>query len=348
VIDRRTFIVALLATYGCGQKEEPRKSANASQATPPVTEVQPVGRKARIGFLFFAAFSPGASPNLDALMLGLRELGYTEGRNLLIERRAADGHADRLPELAAELVRSQVELIIIFGPQPLEAARKATKTIPLVMIASSSDPVAEGVALSLARPGGNITGLTYAASSDRFGKQLELLKSAVGQIARVAILWDLDLEIFRRFWAAPLADAGRMLRLEVQEPIRVTDAQGLPDAFVLMKQRRADAILVATGGPLNIAGARVGEIAIQYRLPTIAAFKALPRAGLLMSYGPDLPDIHRRTAGYVDRILKGARPGDLPIELPTKYELVINLKTAKALGLTIPQTLLQRADEVIQ
>ena len=179
MIDRRTFIVALLATYGCGQKEEPRKSANASQATPPVTELQPVGRKARIGFLFFAAFPPGASPNLDALMLGLRELGYTEGRNLLIERRAADGHADRLPELAAELVRSQVELIIIFGPQPLEAARKATKTIPLVMIASSSDPVAEGVALSLARPGGNITGLTYAASSDRFGKQLELLKSAV-------------------------------------------------------------------------------------------------------------------------------------------------------------------------
>ena len=147
-------------------------------------------------------------------MLGLRELGYTEGRNLLIERRAADGHAERLPELAAELVRSQVELIVIFGPQPLEAARKATKTIPLVMIASSSDPVAEGVALSLARPGGNITGLTYAASSDRFGKQLELLKSAVGQITRVAVLWDLDLEIFRRFWAAPLADAGRMFGLE--------------------------------------------------------------------------------------------------------------------------------------
>ena len=237
---------------------------------------------------------------------------------------------------------------MIFGPQPLEAARKATKTIPLVMIASSSDPVAEGVALSLARPGGNITGLTYAVSSDRFGKQLELLKSAVGRIARVAVLWDLDLEMFRRFWAAPLADAGRMLGLEVQEPVRVTDAQGLPAAFALMKQRRADAILVATGGPLNAARARVGEFAIQYRLPTIAAFKALPRAGLLMSYGPDLPDIHRRAAGYVDRILKGARPGDLPIELPTKYELVINLKTAKALELTIPQTLLQRADEVIQ
>jgi putative ABC transport system substrate-binding protein len=185
-------------------------------------------------------------------------------------------------------------------------------------------------------------------SSDRFGKQLELLKVAVGRIDRVAVLWDLDLEIFRRFWAAPLADAGRLLGCQVQEPIRVTDAQGLPTAFALMKQQRADAILVATGGPLNAARSRVGELAIQYRLPTIAAFKALPQAGLLMSYGPDLADLNRRAASYVDRILKGAKPGDLPIELPSTYELVINLKTAKALGLTIPQSLLVRADEVIQ
>jgi putative ABC transport system substrate-binding protein len=333
MMDRRTFLSGIaLGVFAPGL---------AAQAPKP-------GNTARIGFLFFPAVPVGPDEPRDALMLGLRDLGYSEGRNLLIERRAADGHAERLPELAAELVRSQVDVIVIFGPQPLEAARKATKTIPIVMIASSSDPVAEGVALSLARPGGNVTGLTYAVSSDRFGKQLELLKSAVGRIARVAVLWDLDLEIFRRYWASPLADAGRRLGLEVQEPVRVTDAQGLPAAFALLKQRQADAVLVASGGPLFVARARVGEIAIQNRLPTIAAFKALPRAGLLMSYGPDLPDIYRRAAGYVDRILKGARPEDLPIELPTKYELVINLKTAKAIGLTIPQSLLLRADEVIR
>jgi len=177
--------------------------------------------------------------------------------------------------------------------------------------------------LTLARSGGIVTGLVECAG-------------------------DVSMKRFRRYWASPLADAGRTLGLEVQEPVRVTDAQGLPAAFALMKQRQPDAVLMASGGPLTLARARVAEMAIQYRLPTIAAFKALPQTGLLMSYGPDLPDIHRRAADYVDRILKGARPGDLPIELPTKYELVINLKTAKALGLTIPQSLLLRADEVIQ
>jgi putative ABC transport system substrate-binding protein len=334
-MDRRTFLsgatLCLLAT------------PLAAQRPPPAT-----GKTARIGLLFFSSFPVSPDPPFDAFMQGLRDLGYVEGQNLVMEGRSAGGHAERLPALAAELVQSQVDVIVIFGPQPLQAARNATKTLPLVMIASSSDPVAEGVARSLARPEGNITGLTYAVSSDRFGKQLELLKVAVGEIARVAVLWDLDLDIFRRFWAVPLAEAARLLRCEVQDPIRVTDAQGLPAALALMKQQRADAVLVATGGPLVAARWRVGELAIQYRLPTIAAFKAFPHAGLLMSYGPDLPDIHRRAASYVDRILKGARPGELPIELPTKYELVINLKTAKALALTVPQSLLSRADEVIQ
>ena len=334
-MDRRTFLsgafLCLLAT------------PLAAQAPAPAT-----GKAARIGLLLFSSFPVAADPPFDAFMQGLRDLGYVEGQNLVMVGRSARGHAERLPALAAELVQSQVDVIVVFGPQPLQAARNATKTLPLVMIASSSDPVAEGVARSLARPDGNITGLTYAVSSDRFGKQLELLKAAVGEIARVAVLWDLDLDIFRRFWAAPLADAARLLRCEVQDPIRVTDAQGLPAALALMKQQRADAVLVATGGPLNAARWRVGELAIQYRLPTIAAFKAFPHAGLLMSYGPDLPDIHRRAASYVDRILKGARPGELPIELPTKYELVINLKTAKALALTVPQSLLSRADELIQ
>jgi putative ABC transport system substrate-binding protein len=279
---------------------------------------------------------------------GLRDLGYVEGRNLVIEYPDAREREDRLPELAADLVRSRVDVILVIGPAALGPARKATKTIPLVMIAGSSDPVAEGVAQSLARPGGNITGLTYAVSSERFGKQLEFLKSAAGRVARVAVLWDFDLEIFRRFWAAPLADAGRILGMEVQDPVLVRDAHELPAAFTRMKQQRANAFLVASSGPLFPARAQVAELALQDRLPAITAFKEFPQVGLLMSYGPDFPDINRRAAGYVDRILKGAKPGDLPIELPTKYELVINLRTAKALGLTIPQTLLLRADEVIQ
>ena len=279
-------------------------------------------------------------------MQGLRERGHVEGRNLVIEYPDALGREDRLPELAADLVRKQVDVILIIGPAPLEAARKATKTIPLVMVASSADPVAEGVALSLARPGGNITGLTYA-ESDRFKKQLELLKSAAVRVTRVAVLWDFDLKTYRRDWEVPLTDAGRILGLNIQEPVRVRDAQELPAAFVLMKDRQADAVLVASGAPFQ-ARAQVGQLALQYRLPAIAAFKEYPQTGLLMSYGPDISDINRRAAGYVDKIIKGAKPGDLAIELPNKFELVINLKTAKALGLTIPQSILLRADEVIQ
>jgi putative ABC transport system substrate-binding protein len=215
------------------------------------------------------------------------------------------------------------------------------------MVASSSDPVAEGVALSLSRPGGNITGLTYA-EPDRFKKQLEILKSAAGTVTRVAVLWDFDVGIYRRYWEAPLTDAGRILGLKIQEPARVREAHELPAAFAMMKQRQVEAILVASGGVLFPARAQVGELALQHRLPAIAAFKEFPKAGLLVSYGPDLPDINRRAAGYVDRILNGANPGDLPIELPNKFELAINLKTANALGLAVPQSLLLRADEVIQ
>jgi len=280
-------------------------------------------------------------------MQGLRDRGYVEGRNLVIEYPDSLGRDDRLPELAANLVRNQADVILIIGPAPLMAARNATKTIPLVMVASSSDPVAEGIAVSLARPGGNITGLTYA-EPDRFKKQLELLKSAAVRIARVAVLWDFDVEVFRRYWEAPLADAGHILGIEIQEPVRVRDTKELPAAFALMKQRQADAVLVASGSFVLPARAQVAELALQHRLPAIAAFKAFPQTGLLMSYGPDLADINRRAAGYVEKILKGAKPGDLPIELPNIFELVINLKTAKSLGIVIPQSLLSFANEVIQ
>src|SRR6266542_1932704 len=313
-------------------------------AKPVAAQAPPTGKTARIGIL--ALRLPG-NPYMEALMLGLRERGYVEGRNLVIEYRDAGGREERLPELAANLVRNQVDLILIIGPAPLRAARNATKTIPLVMVASSSDPVAEGVAVSLARPGGNVTGLTYA-EPDRFKKQLEMLKSAAVRVVRVAVLWDFALEGFRRYWKMPLTDAARILGLQIQEPVQVRVADELTAAFTLMKQRQADAILVASGGILLPARTQVGELALQHRLPAIAAFKEFPQAGLLMSYGPDLPDIYRRAAGYVDKILKGAKPGDLPIELPHKFELAINLKTANTLELTNPQSLLLRADEVIQ
>ena len=317
-----------------------------SALAPPVAAQAPSREKpVRIGIL--ALRSPGVTSPLIALMQGLRELGYVQGRNLVVDHPDAFGRDDRLPQIAEDMVRSGVDVILVIGPAPLEAARKATKTIPLVMVASSSDPVADGVAASLARPGGNITGLTYA-EPDRFQKQLELLKSAAVHVARLAVLWDFDVAIYRRSWEASLKDAGRRLGLSIEEPVVVRDPHELPAAFVLLKQRHVDAILVASGGFLLQDRAQVGSLALRHRIPAIAAFKQFAQAGLLMSYGPDLPDINYRAAAFVDKILRGAKPGNLPIELPNKFELAINLKTALGLGLTIPQALLIRANEVIQ
>ena len=317
-----------------------------SGLAPPVAAQAPSREKpVRIGIL--ALRSPGVTSPLIALMQGLRELGYVQGRNLVVEHPDAFGRDDRLPQIAEDMVRSGVDVILVIGPAPLEAARKATKTIPLVMVASSSDPVADGVAASLARPGGNITGLTYA-EPDRFQKQLELLKSAAVHVARLAVLWDFDVAIYRRSWEASLKDAGRRLGLSIEEPVVVRDPHELPAAFVLLKQRHVEAILVASGGFLLQDRAQVGSLALRHRIPAIAAFKQFAQAGLLMSYGPDLPDINYRAAAFVDKILRGAKPGNLPIELPNKFELAINLKTALGLGLTIPQALLIRANEVIQ
>jgi putative ABC transport system substrate-binding protein len=214
------------------------------------------------------------------------------------------------------------------------------------MVASSADPVADGVAASLARPGGNITGLAYA-EPDRFKKQIELLQEAAPRIRRLTVLWDFDLDVFRRSWAAPLADAGRVLGVQVLDPMRVQDATELPAAFAAMKQQ-ADAFLVASGSLLLPECRRVADLALQHRLPGIGAFRQFPHAGLLMSYGPDLVDINRRAGRFVDRILKGTPPGELAIELPSKFDLAINLATARTLGLAIPQPLRLRATEVIQ
>jgi len=185
-------------------------------------------------------------------------------------------------------------------------------------------------------------------SPERFGKQLELLKEAVGRVSRVAVLWDLDMVLFRQQWATPLGEAARRLGLHLQGPVQVREPGQLDAAFAAMIEQRAEAIFVVMGGAAYQHRARVAELAMYSRLPTVAAFKEFPEAGGLMSYGPNLPDIYRRGARYVDKILKGAKPADLPVEQPTKFELVINMKTAKALGLTIPQSLLLRADQVIE
>ncbi|MGH7264907.1 MAG: ABC transporter substrate-binding protein, partial [Candidatus Rokuibacteriota bacterium] len=298
---------------------------------PLLAAAQPAGRVYRIGFLGTGSRPSGPLPSLEAFVKGLRDLGYAERQNLVIEWRFAEGDFARLPELAADLVRGQVDVIAVAGPGPIRAAKAATTTIPIVMLAGSSDPVAEGLVASLARPGGNITGLTYAVSPERFGKQLELLKEAVGRVARVVVLWDLDMTLFRERWATPLGEAARRLGLDLQGPVQVREPGELDAAFTAMVGQRAEAIFIAMGGPLYQHRARVAELAIRNRLPTVAAFKEFPEAGGLMSYGPNLPDIYRQGARYVDKILRGARPADLPVEQPTKYDLVINLKTAMAL-----------------
>jgi putative ABC transport system substrate-binding protein len=301
------------------------------------------GRALRIGILSLRKRDAN-SPLNEALFGGLRDAGYDEGRNVSIDFPDAQEREDRLPALARDLVSRNVDVILVIGPAPLSAARNATATIPIVMVASSADPVREGVAKSLARPGGNLTGLTYA-EPDRFKKQLEVLKSAAGHVVRVGVLWDFDLTVYRRDWEQPLIDAARVLRLSIQEPIRVRSEEELPLAVEALK-RQADACVVASGSFMFPARHKLGELALRAKLPGIAAFKDFAEAGLLASYGPDLADINRRAGSYVDRIAKGASAADLPIELPSKFDLAINLRTAAALGLTVEPSLLLRATNV--
>jgi putative ABC transport system substrate-binding protein len=260
-------------------------------------QAQHAGKLPRIGLLVFgAAPSTGTDVFLQAFMEGLREHGYVERRTLIVERRYADGNVDRVLEHVAELAQSHVDALVVAGPGPLEAARKATQTIPLVMLASSADPVGEGIVQSLARPGGNITGLTYAVSVERFGKQLELLKLAAGSISRLAVLWDFDIAVFRRSWEAPLNEAARLLGVEVQAPTVVRDAQQLPAAFAEIRRQRSDAVLIATSGAINAARAQVAQLAIANRLPAIAAFKVFPHAGLAaVRRAPRAPPIRSST-----------------------------------------------------
>ena len=332
MIDRRTFVGACAA--GAVTLASPARAQPAS------------GKVVRVGVLTMRRPIHKSALTV-ALTDGLRAHGFVEGRNLELVFPDAQGREERLPALARELVRAKVDVILVLGPAALGPAREATSTIPIVMVASSTDPVGEGVAASLARPGGNVTGLTYA-EPDRFKKQLELLKSTAGRVTRYSILWDFDPAIYRRDWAAPLASAGKALGIEILEPTVVDDAAQLPAAFASMRARRVDAFQIGAGGiVLQAHRPQVAALALEYKLPGIAAFREFAHDGLLMSYGPDLADINFRAGGFVDRIVKGAKPGDIAIELPNKFDFVINQKTAKALGIVVPQGVLMRATDVI-
>jgi putative ABC transport system substrate-binding protein len=312
----------------------------------PLADAQPAGRVYRIGYL--TAGSPtGDTRARDALLEGLRELGWVEGRNIVIEQRFAEGRLDRFPDLAAELVRLKVDVIAASTASPVMAARNATATIPIVMLAVT-DPVGRGLVASLSRPGGNVTGVAYGVGTDTFGKGLELLKEAVPRVRRVAVLSNPD-SPGQLLMTTHIKGAARSLGLEIQ----LVEARGpaqFDAAFAAMARGGAEALLVVTDPTYLLPGAaaRLADLAARGRLPSMHAQRPPVEAGGLMSYGPSIVALFRRGAVFVDRILKGARPADLPVEQPTKFELVINLKTAKALGLTIPPAVLARADEVIQ
>lgn len=295
----------------------------------------------RIGYL---SLGPGPSPRSQALQQGLRDLGYVEGVNITIDYRWTDGNLDRLQEAAADLVRSQVAIIVTGGPQATRAAKESTTAIPIVM-AVDYDPVGAGFAASLARPGGNITGMS-AVSPELNGKRLELLSATIPRLTRVALLWN-SAEPNAVAFLRETRAAAQVLGLELQS-LEVRAPRELEAAFQVARKGRATGLTVLTDPVTLYHRNQLTELAAKYSLPAIYSERLFAEAGGLMSYGASDRDLHRQAAIYVDKILKGTKPSDLPIEQPTKYELVLNLKAAKALGLTIPQSVLIRADEVIQ
>jgi putative ABC transport system substrate-binding protein len=307
-------------------------------AAPLAAAAQPE-RVWRIGYL--ASVAADNPPRL-AFRQRLRELGYVEGQNVVLEIRSSEGRVERFPALAAELVRLRVDVIVTGGDPPTGAAQKATSSIPIVMIAAT-DPIASGFVASLARPGGNVTGLT-AQSQDVAGKALQLLKEAVPNLSRVAVLWDPTSPGSRRSLSEVEA-AATALKLHRQS-VEVRSPGELDSAIAAASKGRADAAFIF-GRTLYPHSARIAALAVKHRLPTVGLLPEFARDGWLVGYGTSLTDQSMRAADFVDQILKGAKPAELPVEQPTKFYLAINLKTAKALGLRIPHRLLQRADQVI-
>jgi len=311
---------------------------------PPAAAAQQPAKIPRVGWLSDGIRAGARSHLHEAFLQGLRDLGYVEGENLIIERRDAEGQLERLPELAAQLVGLKVDVMVTWSVPGTSAAQRATSTIPIVM-AEAGDPVRTGLVASLARPGGNVTGLS-TMSSDIAGKQLQLLKEAAPQISRVAVLYNPTFPAsvlgMREAQAAGPALGLAILSMEV----RTSDE--LEDQFAVMTSVHVDALLTLGDPFVSTHHRRILDFAAKSQLPASYRWREFVEAGGLMSYGPSLRDFFRRAATYVHKILQGAKPADLPVEQPTKFELVINLKTAQALGLTIPSTLLFQADEVIR
>src|SRR6267154_6466089 len=306
---------------------------------------QPAGRVYRIGYLSVASREQ-LLPFIKAFEEGLRSLGYRVGENVAIEYRFADGQSERLPALASDLVRLGVDIIIAAGSIPIVvAAMKATTTVPIVM-PTGLDPVGAGLVASLARPGGNVTGLAVDSGGEILGKRFELLKETLPNLSRLGILWNPDVAFVRSRQTA-MTETARTLGLTTI-PAEARGVETLEQAFATMMRERAQAFVVQGDSVLLNYRGQIAEMALKNRLPAASLQREYAEAGLLLTYGADLRDLYRRAAGFVDKIFKGANPAELPVEQPTKFELVINLKTAKVLGIDIPPTLLTRADEVIE
>jgi ABC-type uncharacterized transport system substrate-binding protein len=324
---RREFIAAL---------------GGAAAAWPLATRAQQAGKQPTIGFMGGGTFS-AQSLWIAAFVQRLRELGWIEGRTIAIEYRWAEGRSDHLADIAAEFVRLKVDVIVTHSTEPVLAAKQATSVIPIVF-GAAADPVGNGLVASLARPGGNVTGLSIQ-STDLAGKRLEFLREVVPNLRRLAIMANVGAPGAALEMRETEAVA-RTLGLEVAK-VEIRRAEDITPAFEALKGR-ADALYVCSEPLLNTNRTRVNILAVGARLPTVHAFREYVEAGGLMSYGANFPDLFRRAADYVDKILRGARPAEIPVEQPTKFDLVINLITAKALGLTVPPTMLARADEVIE
>jgi putative tryptophan/tyrosine transport system substrate-binding protein len=315
----------------------------AAAAWPLAARAEQVGKIHTIGIFSAGSFDP-TGPTVAVLPDALRALGWTEGKNIVFERRFAENRLERLPELAAELVHLNVDVIVAVGTLAPLAAKRATSTIPIVMTAAG-DPLGSGLVASLARPGGNVTGMSLMAP-DLGGKRLELLKELLPRLARVAVLWNAanpySASVFKETQAA-----GRTLGIEVQS-LEVRSPNDFDGAFEAARKEHPDA-LITVEDPLTFNyQKRIADFAVANQLPSLHGLKEFAVAGGLMSYGANIADLVRRAAGYVDKLLKGAKPADLPVQQPNTFDLVINLKTAKALGLEVPPTLLARADEVIE
>ena len=332
-MNRRTFVCAL---------------ASGLLAAPLAAHAQQAGKVYRIGILGNVPLTdPGGARLWEVFIQGLRDLGYVEGRNLMIEYRSAEEKPERLPALAAELIGLKVDVIVAPNTPAALAAKQATRTLPIVFI-GAGDPVTSGLVTSLARPGGNVTGLSVL-STELVGKWLELLQRAVPGVGRVAALWQpgamderTDRDMFKGAEVAARALGVRLQFVEARGPA------DFERAFSDMTRANVDALTVRPAPMFTSERRRLVDLAAKNRLPAVYAWREFVDAGGLMAYGPTGADLYQRAATYVDKILRGARPADLPVEQPTKFELSINLKTAKALGLTIPQSLLQRADQVIE